>query len=93
MATWLAAQKLDPQCEELLAVAREIYKAFFKRFKDLPTATYKIQHWDAGWWQIKRCLVEAGLEKERFAEIEDLKKKIGLKINAEAMNLGIISSA
>ena len=28
MAKWLAEQKLDPQCKELLAVAREIYKSF-----------------------------------------------------------------
>jgi hypothetical protein len=93
MAKWLAAQKLDSASETLLDLGREIYQAFFKNFKDLPTAKYKVEHWDAGWWQIKRCLVEAGLNKEQFAEIEALKKKIGLKINTEALNLGILSSA
>lgn len=91
IATWITNQKLDAQCEELLEVAREIYKSFFKNFKNLPTATYKIQHWDAGWWQIKKALVEAGFEKDRFAEIEELKKKVGAKINAEAVELGIVS--
>ena len=93
VAKWLAGQKLDAQCKALLEMALAVYKSFFKNFKDLPTASYKIQHWDAGWWQIKKSLVEAGFEKDRFAEIEDLKKEIGLKINAEAMSLGIISSA
>jgi hypothetical protein len=93
VAKWLAGQKLDAQCKALLEMALAVYKSFFKNFKDLPTATYKIQHWDAGWWQIKKSLVEAGFEKDRFAEIEDLKKEIGLKINAEAMSLGIVSSA
>ena len=92
MAKWLAAQKLDSQCEELLTVAREIYKSFFKYFKDLQTATYKIQHWDAGWWQIKRCLVEAGLEADQFERIEELKKIVGAKICEEAAKLGIISA-
>ena len=92
MANWLAAQKLDARCEELLAVAREIYKSFFKHFKDLPTAAYKIEHWDAGWWQIKRCLVEAGLEGERLAQLDELKRPIGAAIAKEAAALGIISA-
>ena len=93
MANWLASQKLDSRCEELLAVAREIYKTFFKRFKELPTSTFKVEHWDAGWYQVKRCLVEAGLEGERFAELDNLKRPLGAAINKEAENLRIISSA
>ncbi len=92
MAPWLAEQKLDWPCEELLSVAREIYKSFYKRFKDLPTATFKVEHWDAGWWQIKRCLVETGLESERLAHIEEIKKRIGPEIRAEAERLGIITA-
>jgi hypothetical protein len=93
MAKWLAAQKLDPQCEGLMAVAREIYKSFFKSFKDLPTAACKVEHWDAGWWQVKRCLSEAGLEQERLAQIDELKRPIGAAIAKEAAALGIISAA
>jgi len=93
MATWLAAQQLDSAAEELLETAREIYESFFRHFKDLPTAKYKVEHWDAGWWQIKRCLTEAGMEKERFARIEELKRPLGAAIAKEAAALGIISAA
>jgi hypothetical protein len=93
VAEWLAEQTLDSDCKELLEVGREIYKSFFKSFKDLPTAKYKVEHWDAGWWQIKRCLVEAGLEADRLEQIEELKKQIGPKICTEALALGIITSA
>jgi hypothetical protein len=92
IARWLAKQELDSQCEELLQIGREIYKSFFKQFKDLPTATHKIQHWDAGWWQIKKSLVEAGLEADKFDRIEELKKIVGAKICEEAAKLGIISA-
>jgi hypothetical protein len=91
MANWLAAQKLDSCCDELLATAKEIYQSFYKHFKDLPTTTYKIEHWDAGWWQIKRCLTEAGLEGERLAQLDELKKPIGAAIADAAVKLGIIS--
>jgi hypothetical protein len=93
VAQWLAEQNLDSNCEELLELGREIYKTFFKKFKDLPTAKYKVEHWDAGWWQIKRCLVESGLEDGRLKEIEEIKKRLGEKICAEALELGMISTA
>ena len=92
VARWLAGQELDAAGEELLKLARESYKTFFKEFKDLPTAKYKVEHWDAGWWQIKRCLVEAGLEAERLAQIEEIKKQMGMEINRGALDLGIITS-
>jgi hypothetical protein len=92
MATWLAAQKLDADCGELLEIGREIYRSFYQHFKDLPTSKFKVEHWDAGWWQVKKCLVEAGLEKDRFKQIEVLKKKIGAKISSEAAELGIVSA-
>ncbi len=93
VATWLAAQKQDPQCEELLSLAQEIYRSFFKHFKDLPTSKYKVAHWDAGWWQIKRCLTEAGLEAVRLKQLDELKQPLGAAIAREAAALGIISAA
>ena len=93
MAKWLAEQKLDSQCEEILAVAQKIYRSFFKNFKDLPTSKYKVAHWDVGWWQVKRCLAEGGMEDELLARIEELKKPVGATIAEEALALGIISSA
>lgn len=93
VANWLAAQKLDARCEELLAEAREIYRAFFRHFKDLPTSKYKVEHWDAGWWQVKRCLTEAALESERFARVEELKQPVGAAIRLMAVELGIIGGS
>ena len=93
IAKWLASQKLEHDEAALLEVGRAIYEAFFGDFKDLPTSKCKVVHWDAGWWQIKRCLVEAGLQAEQFAQIEEIKKKIGAKIRDEALGLGIISSS
>ena len=92
VAKWLAEQKLDSACENFWKSARKFTNRFFKNFKDLPTAKYKVEHWDAGWWQIKRCLVEAGLEAERLDEIEEIKKQLGAEINKETLDLGIITS-
>lgn len=92
VARWLAAQKLDADSAELLEVARLVYQAFYRHFKDLPTARYKVEHWDAGWWQIKRCLSDAGIELQQLARIETLKRPLGAAIAAEAAGLGIIAA-
>lgn len=92
VANWLADQKLDGSSESILELGREIYETFFKNFKDLPTARYKIEHWDAGWWQIKRCLVEVGLEKKRLTQIEDFKKKLNSEIYESAVHLGMVAT-
>jgi hypothetical protein len=92
VANWLAEQKLDASSGELLELGREIYKTFFSNIRDLPTAKYKIEHWDAGWWQIKRCLVETGLEKERLARVEAIKKQLDSEIGEEAVDLGMVST-
>jgi hypothetical protein len=92
VANWLAEQKLDSASEKLLELGQEIYKSFFENFKDLPTAASKVEHWDAGWFQIKRCLVEAGLEAERLDEVEEIKKQLGAEINKGTLDLGIITS-
>jgi hypothetical protein len=92
-AEWLSKQILDSECEQLLEIGRDIYKSFFENFKDLPTAKYKVEHWDAGWWQIKRCLTEAGLEDNRLEQIEEIKTRISPKIREAALGLRIITSA
>ncbi len=93
VAEWLVEQTLDRACGRLLEIGHEVYQSFFVHFKDLPTAKYKVEHWDAGWWQIKRCLVEAGLEEDRLEQIEEIKKRISQKICEEALDLGIITFA
>ena len=75
-----------------MELGRETYRVFFRLFRDLPTTKYKVEHWDAGWWQIKKCLVEAGLESERLESIEEIEHQIGTKIYEEAGDLGILSS-
>ena len=91
-AKWISEQSLDSDCVELLGVGMEIYQSLFKNFKNLETATFKVEHWDAGWWQIKKCLVKAGIGSDKFDKIDDLKAAIGGKIHAGAIKLEIISS-
>jgi hypothetical protein len=93
IAKWLQEQKLDAISDKALKIARDIYKTFFGKFKDLPTSKYKIEHWDAGWWQIQKCLKDAGLEEDKLEELEEIMKHLGKNIAGDALDLGMITSA
>jgi len=93
LASWLDEQVLDLNCKKLIQLGREVYKTFFENFRDLPTAKYKVEWWDAGWWQVKKCLVDAGLAEDLFEEVETIEDRLGVQINETALDLGIITPA
>jgi hypothetical protein len=93
IAKWLQEQKLDATSEKALKIAREIYKTFFEQFKNLPTSKYKVEHWDAGWWQIRKCLNDTGLMKEEFGELDGLMERLGAGIMEDALELEMITSS
>jgi len=75
-----------------MEVGMTIYRRFFEKFKDLPTAEFKVEHWDAGWWQIKRCLAQDSEMEAHFAILEKLAAAIGEEIRQEALDLEIVSA-
>ena len=92
VAGWLKSHRLDAKSRNLLGVGEEVYRKFFESFRDLPTAKYKVDHWDAGWWQIKRSLVDAGLASDLLMDIDRILEQLGAEIRTGAVDLGIIAT-
>jgi hypothetical protein len=70
VAKWIASKKLSTEAEQVLKKGEEIYKYYFSNLGQIPSNIYKIETWDAGWWQIKQSLTEVHLCKQ---ELNDLK--------------------
>lgn len=88
---WLADAKLTKGSNELLDAAKEIYKFFFESLNELPTSKYKIECWDAGWWQIRRALTEANLGKDLFSRVDEILDELINKIRDKAQDLDMIA--
>ena len=57
-ALWLKAHadELSTQARDVLSAGREVYKKFFAQISTLELSRWKIDDWDAGWYQIRMAL-------------------------------------
>ena len=91
VADWLHEQILSREANAVLESAKELYKFFFKHFSELNTGKFKIQTWDAGWWQIKHSLLEQNLGQELINDLKAKHGKLKEKILPEIYNYQFLS--
>jgi len=70
-ALWISEHKAEFSTEgkKLLAAGEKVYKEFYKRLKELDRKKWKIEDWDAGWYQVRMSLGDIGEVKERLLEL------------------------
>ena len=80
VATWLSTQTLSKEAQSVLDAGKIVYKFFFSVLNQLATMNWKIQTWDAGWYQIRRCLNEHNLGIEELEILKEKSDLLGTKI-------------
>ena len=77
-AQWLSSAALSTEALSVLEEARKIYKTFNARLSELDRKKFRIDTWDAGWYQVRGALKAAGLlDDQAFrAEHERLRRKL-----------------
>lgn len=84
VANWLSKNKLSAEAQLVLDKAKAVYKTYYANLNILPTTKFKADTWDAGWYQIRRCLTEANVGDEELNDLKEahqiLKNKIEPKI-------------
>ncbi len=90
-ASWLAARKLSPQSQAVLDAARAVYGCYFQHLADLRTAKFKIETWDAGWWQVRSALADRGLGEAELAAMKPAMDKLKAKLLPQLQSYGFLS--
>ncbi|MBR1579855.1 MAG: hypothetical protein IJ668_05085 [Selenomonadaceae bacterium] len=88
-ADWLKVKILSAEATNVLNAARSIYKTFYARLRDLDRKKYRLEAWDAGWYQIRRSLEDAHLldgEEFRLAF-----ERLSAKLLPQVYELGFLS--
>lgn len=70
VAQWLSQQELSKEALLVLELGKSVYKFYFNHLNELRTNKFKIQTWDAGWWQIRNVLVDENLAEDLFKELK-----------------------
>ena len=92
VAQWLAKRELSIHSEELFAYAKEIYRFYFSHLNELRTTKFKIQTWDAGWYQIRMALQNANLAEDLLEQRRQLHRNLREKLLPQLCEYGIVSS-
>ncbi|MFA5097910.1 MAG: hypothetical protein WC490_04710 [Candidatus Margulisiibacteriota bacterium] len=91
VANWLSEHHLSKEAKEVLKIGRSIYKLYFESFNQLATAQFKIEWWDAGWWQIKKALQDQNLGNELFLQLAEAQDKLKDKLLPEIIDYGFVT--
>lgn len=94
IAKWLSQNigNLNNEARHLLEVGKNIYKLYFENMHLLVLKNYKINTWDAGWWQIRNTLTEANMGAGLFLELKNWHQQLSNILLQQIVEYGFIEN-
>jgi hypothetical protein len=80
VAEWLTKNDLSVDAKQVIEKAKLVYKFFYANLNQMATNAWKIDTWDAGWYQIRRCLTEHNLAANEIKELNKANEQLANKI-------------
>lgn len=89
-AHWLNSHTLTVEAQEVLDAGRKVYQFYFANLNQLRTPQFKIETWDAGWWQIKQALDDVSLGAKELKTLKEVHEKLKAKLLPQIKAFGCI---
>jgi hypothetical protein len=90
VSNWIKSNQFSKEALDVLLKGKEIYQHFYSNLNLLPINKFKIETWDAGWYQIRRCLTENGMAIDLLNELKNLNNILAMKINSKIEYYGFL---
>ncbi len=90
VAKCLENKIFSTEAKAILDKGKEIYQFYFANLNQLRTPKFKIETWDAGFWQIKQALQDAEIGQNLMKELRTLHEILRNKILPKLEEYGII---
>lgn len=90
VATWLAKHPLSAEAQAVLDAATKVYQLYFASLTSLRTSNFKIETWDAGWWQIRNALADRELGADELAAVRLAHNALKAKLLPQITELGFL---
>jgi hypothetical protein len=90
VAEWLSKNDLSEEAKEVIDKAKAVYKLFYSNLNQMATNKWKIDTWDAGWYQIRRCLTEHNLATDEIKELSKANEQLANKILPQIEEFGFL---
>ncbi len=92
VADWLSKNDLSDEAKQVIEKAKTVYKLFYANLNQMATNKWKIDTWDAGWYQIRRCLTEHNLATEELKELSKANEQLAAKILPQIETFGFLDT-
>ncbi len=83
VANWLCKRRLSKEAQDVLVQGKNIYKIFYANLNIMSTIGFKIDYWDTGWYQIRRCLTENQVGLDDIKTLKTLSDILSEKIHLQ----------
>lgn len=90
VSDWLSKNDLSDESKEVIRNAKYVYKLFYSNLNQMSTNKWKIDSWDAGWYQIRRCLAEHNLATDEIKELSKANEHLAAKILPKIEEFGFM---
>ena len=90
VSDWLSRNKLSNEAKEVMEKAKTVYKLFYANLNQMATHKWKIDTWDVGWYQVRRCLNEHNLAIDELKELSKANEKLASKILPQIEEYGFL---
>lgn len=90
VARWSAGRELSAEARAVLDAGRAVWRCYFAQLGRLRTTRFRIETWDAGWWQVRSALKERGLGTDETATLKSAHERLRDKLRLQLPVLGFI---
>jgi hypothetical protein len=91
VATWLTKHTLSAEAKAVLTAASKVYQLYFASLTNLRTQKFKIDTWDAGWWQIRSALADRDLGETELIAVKQAHNALKAKLLPQVSALGFLT--
>lgn len=91
VSEWLKSQNLSEESRLVLKEAKAIYQFYFANINQMRTNKFKIETYDAGFWQIKKAMDDVNFHKEELINFKVNLNSLKDKILPQLFEFGFIS--
>uniref|UniRef100_Q3APX1 Uncharacterized protein n=1 Tax=Chlorobium chlorochromatii (strain CaD3) TaxID=340177 RepID=Q3APX1_CHLCH len=90
VAEWLVTHQYSNEARAVLEKGKNVYKMYFSHLHQMITKHWKIDTWDAGWYQMRRCLAEHNIAVDELRELYVANEKLANKILPQIEEYGFL---
>ena len=89
-ALWLLRHPLSADSMAVVAAGEAVFRECFEQLHQLRAGNFKIQSWDAGWWQVRGALSERGMGAQALATLKETHEALRSKLTPAVDAFGFL---